>query len=51
LKHNDLVDSISQALSYELPRYIQSLERMNHFYASIAFQHAIRQMADAKGRR
>jgi predicted phage terminase large subunit-like protein len=50
-KHNDLVDSLSQALSYEIPRYIQSLERMNHLYASIAFEHAIRQMADAKGRR
>jgi predicted phage terminase large subunit-like protein len=50
-KRNDLVDSMSQALSYELPRYIQSLERMNHLCASIAFDHAIRQMADAKGRR
>lgn len=50
-KHNDLVDSLSQALSYELPRYIRSLENMNRLYAGIAFEHAIRQMADAKLRR
>jgi predicted phage terminase large subunit-like protein len=50
-KHDDWVDSMTQALSHKVSNYIQSLERMTKLYEGLAFEVAIRRMADAKGRR
>jgi predicted phage terminase large subunit-like protein len=50
-KHDDWVDSMTQALSHKVSNYLQSLERMCSLYEGIAFEYAIRSMADAKGRR
>jgi predicted phage terminase large subunit-like protein len=49
-KHDDQVDSITQALSYEVPRYGQSMDGICRFYENLAFEFALRNMAAAKGR-
>jgi predicted phage terminase large subunit-like protein len=49
-KHDDWVDSMTQALSHKVSNYMQSLERMCSLYEGIAFEYALRNMVAAKGR-
>lgn len=43
-KHDDQVDSLTQALSYEVPNYVRSMEGITKFYEGLAFEIALRRM-------
>ena len=50
-KHDDQVDSITQALSYEIRTYDPSMSGLNRLYEGLMFEATLRSMAAAKGRR
>ena len=50
-KHDDQVDSITQALSYEIRTYDPSMSGLNRLYQGLLFEPTLRSMLDAKGRR
>jgi predicted phage terminase large subunit-like protein len=49
-KHDDQVDSLTQALAYELRRYDATGDGLSNFYAALAFEPMLRRMCDAKPR-
>ncbi len=50
-KHDDQVDSITQALSYEICTYDPTMPGLSRLYEGLALDATLRAMADAKGRR
>jgi predicted phage terminase large subunit-like protein len=50
-KHDDQVDSITQALSYEIRTYDPTMPGLNRLYEGLMFEPMLRAMLDAKGRR
>jgi predicted phage terminase large subunit-like protein len=50
-KHDDQVDSITQALSYEIRTYDPTMPGLNRLYEGLIFEPMLRAMLDAKGRR
>jgi len=47
-KHDDQVDSITQALSHEIRTYDSSMEGLSNFYRGLAFEATLRRLSEMK---